>query len=84
MIPSTSQKEVRQFIGLVNYYWNMWERHSHMLAPLTNIMSSKVKYEILYLSRRTFTSAYVRSEPLIHEGRTRYEQEIRQGSDKDK
>ena len=47
-------------------------------------MSSKVKYEILYLSRRTFTSAYVRSEPLIHEGRTRYEQEIRQGSYQDK
>ena len=40
--------------------------------------------ENIYLSRHAFTSAYVRSKPLIHQGRTRSEQEIHQGSDKDK
>ena len=44
----------------------------------------KICDEILYLSRRAFTSAYVRAEPLIHQSRTRSELEIRQGSDKQK
>ena len=43
MKPPNYQKEVHQFIGVVNYYRNMWSRRSHMLAPLTNIKSSKVK-----------------------------------------
>ena len=44
----------------------------------------KIRDELLYLSRRSFTSAYVLAEPLIHQGCTRSEQEIRQGSDEDK
>ena len=43
MNPPTSQKEVRQFIGVVNYYCDMWTRSSHTFAPLTNIMTRKVK-----------------------------------------
>ena len=39
----TSQKEVQQFIGVVNYYNDVWERRSHVLAPSTNIMYIKVK-----------------------------------------
>ena len=38
-----SYKVVCKFIGLVNYYCGMWESHSHMLAPLTELTSSKVK-----------------------------------------
>ena len=45
MMPPTSQKEVPNFIGLVKYYCDMWERRSHMLVPLTKITSSKVKYK---------------------------------------
>ena len=45
MKPPTSRKEVRQFIILANYYHNMWERRSHKLAPLTNIISSKMKFK---------------------------------------
>ena len=40
--------------------------------------------ELLYLSQRAFTSASVRSEPLIHKGRTRSEQKIHRGRGKDK
>ena len=45
---------------------------------------NEIRDELLYLSRRAFTSASVRAEPLIHQGRTRSKLEIRQGSDKHK
>ena len=45
---------------------------------------NEIRVEILYLSLRAFTSASVCAEPLIHQGRTRYEQDIRKGSEKDK
>ena len=44
----------------------------------------KICDELIYLSQRAFTSASVCAEPLIHKGRTRSKQDIRQGSDKDK
>ena len=45
MKPPTSQKEVRQFTGVVKYYRDMWERLSHTLTPLTRITSSKVNFQ---------------------------------------
>ena len=44
---------------------------------------NKIRDELLYLSQGAFTSASVRSKPLIHQGNTRSEQEICQGSYKD-
>ena len=46
--------------------------------------NNKIRDEILYISGRTFTPASVCAEPRIHQGRTISEQEICQGSDKDK
>ena len=43
MKPPTSKKEVRKFIGVVNYYRDMWPRQSHMLAPLTILTFIKRK-----------------------------------------
>ena len=43
MTPPTYQKEVCQFIGLVEYYLNMCARFSHTLASLTKMTSIKVK-----------------------------------------
>ena len=40
--------------------------------------------KLLYLTQRAFTSASVRIAPLIFQSCTRFEQEIRQVSDKDK
>ena len=43
-----------------------------------------IRDKLLYLSGRAFTSACVRAKTLIHQGRTRSEKEICQGSDKHK
>ena len=45
---------------------------------------NEIRDELLYISRRAFTSAYVRAKPLTHQGRRISELEIRQGSDKHK
>ena len=43
MKPLTSRKEVQKFIGVVNYYHNMWTRQSHTLATLTKLTPVKNK-----------------------------------------
>jgi hypothetical protein len=36
--PSNNIKELRHFLGIVQYYRDTWERHSEMLAPLTDLV----------------------------------------------
>jgi hypothetical protein len=31
-------KELRHFLGMVQYFWDMWARRSEMLAPLTDLV----------------------------------------------
>ncbi len=31
-------KELRHFLGMVQYYQDMWAKHSEMLAPLTDLV----------------------------------------------
>ena len=45
MKPPTSGKEVRHFIGVVNYYRDIWGVSSHTLLSLTNITPSKVRFK---------------------------------------
>ena len=49
-----TRNELRQFIGIVIYYRNMWFRRSELLAPLTSLTSSKVKFEWLPIHQQAF------------------------------
>ena len=36
--PPTNIKELRRFLGMVQYYCNLWAKRSKMLAPLTDLV----------------------------------------------
>ena len=42
--PPRTRKELRSFIGIVNYYRDMWIRRSHVLAPLASLTSKTTKW----------------------------------------
>ena len=42
--PPKTKKQLRRFIGMVNYYRDMWVRRSETLAPLTALTSKEVKW----------------------------------------
>ncbi len=45
LAPPKNRKELRSFIGIVNYYRDMWLRRSHILAPLASLTSKTTKWE---------------------------------------
>ena len=50
----TNTSQVRVFIGLVNYYRDMWERLLHLLHLLTALTSSKVKFKWADVEQKAF------------------------------
>jgi len=38
--PPTKVKELRTFLGIIQYYRDMWKSHSKMLAPLTDLVGN--------------------------------------------
>jgi hypothetical protein len=41
----STEKELRCFIQMVNYYRDMWPLRSHLLAPLSSLTSAKIKWK---------------------------------------
>jgi hypothetical protein len=50
----TTQKQLRSFIGMVNYYKDMWIRRSEILAPLTKLTSINEKWQWTPLHQQAF------------------------------
>jgi RNase H-like domain found in reverse transcriptase/Reverse transcriptase (RNA-dependent DNA polymerase) len=44
LIPPTTKRQLRCFLGMINYYRDMWQRRSHIFAPLTAMCSAKAKF----------------------------------------
>jgi hypothetical protein len=44
LTPPTTKRQLRRFLGMINYYRDMWRRRSHILAPLTTMCSAKAKF----------------------------------------
>ena len=38
LAPPRNVKELRRFVGMVQYYRDLWARRSDMLAPLTSLI----------------------------------------------
>jgi RNase H-like domain found in reverse transcriptase/Reverse transcriptase (RNA-dependent DNA polymerase) len=49
-----TRKELCQFIGIVNYYCDMWFCRSELLDPLTSLTSGNVKFEWLPSQQKAF------------------------------
>ena len=43
--PPTTKKQLRRFIGMVNFYRDMWHQRSDTLAPLCALTSSKARWK---------------------------------------
>ena len=52
-VPKT-RKQLRQFIGMINFYRGMWQKRSELLAPLTALTSKNVKYDWKDENRKFF------------------------------
>ena len=39
------RKKLRQFIGMINFYFEMWQKRSELLSPLIALTSKNVKYD---------------------------------------
>jgi hypothetical protein len=65
--PPKNKRELRQFIGIVHYYRDMWIRLSHVLAPLAKLTSKDAKWVWSELENRSFQKmkAIITKETLL-------------------
>ena len=49
-----TRKQLLQFIGMINFYRDMWQNRSELFPPLTALTSKKVKYDWKYEHQKCF------------------------------
>jgi hypothetical protein len=54
LAPPTNRNGICQFIGLINYYRNMWGKRSKILTPLTALTSVNVKWKWTDTEQKAF------------------------------
>jgi hypothetical protein len=52
----TTKKQLRSFIGIVNYYRDMWIRRSEILAPLSALCSKTAKFKWTEIEKKPSTT----------------------------
>jgi hypothetical protein len=45
LAPPKTTKQLRHFLGMVNFYRDMWKGCSHVLAPLTELVSKMKPFQ---------------------------------------
>ena len=45
ILPPITEKQLRRFLGMINYYRDMWRNRSHILAPLSKLVSKTIKWK---------------------------------------
>ena len=43
ILPPTNSKQLKRFIGMINFYRDIWKKRSHILAPLTKLAAETSK-----------------------------------------
>ena len=57
ILPPKTRRQLRRFLGMVNYYRDMWKRRSHILRPLSRLVSKSVKFEWTKKEQKAFEDA---------------------------
>lgn len=62
-----TRRQLRSFIGMVNFYRDMWKQRSHLLAPMTKLMSPKKPFKWTDEEQKAFeeTKNHITSESLL-------------------
>ena len=57
--PPTNSKQLKRFLGMVNFYQDIWPRRSHVLAPLAKLSSKTGKLNWIWgqIQQRAFAEA---------------------------
>ena len=54
MAPPKTRRQLRSFLGLVNYYRDMTKRPSEIIAPLTKMTSNKIRFKWTKVEQQAF------------------------------